>query len=64
MNLNGLKINFMKQYEAVIETIRQLGGIATLGEINQTGSLWIGVAPQTIGSKRIRGGNRRKQEFS
>ena len=25
----------MKQYEAVIETIRQLGGIATLGEINQ-----------------------------
>lgn len=25
----------MKQYEAVIETIRRLGGIATLGQINQ-----------------------------
>lgn len=25
----------MKQYEAVIETLKRLGGIATLGQLNQ-----------------------------
>lgn len=25
----------MKQYEAVIETLKELGGVATLGQLNQ-----------------------------
>ena len=25
----------MKQYEAVIQTLEQLGGVATLGQLNQ-----------------------------